>query len=383
MVARGLSLWLLPRFLRPVNRTGVWTEIRQLLNNRFLPIRIARRKEENPSPPALFEMATAYWLSQAIYVAAKLGIADLLKDGPQPCVTLAASTGSDAPSLFRLMRALSSVGIFSQLDRDRFALSRLAEKLQTEVHGSLRAMVITIGEIHYQACGNLLHSVRTGSPAFNNVFGASLFDYLQQNVDAADAFNQAMANVSTMLAYAVLMAYNFAGISCIVDVGGGQGNLLEKILQFNPDTRGTVFDTAPTIERANQHPGNDAWSRRCSYVAGDFFASVPQGADAYILCGVVHDWDDSRAITILRNCRRAMADKARLLLVDMVVPDTDARSFSKLLDLNMLAMTGGRERTRAEYRALLDAADYKLTRIIPTMAPQSVIEAVPKVSRPV
>ncbi len=383
MVARRLPPWRLLQVLRLLNRKGgVWTEIKQLLNSRLLPIRIAKRKEENPSPPALFEMATAYWLSQAIYVAAKLGIADLLKDGPQSCVGLAASTGSDAPSLFRLMRALSSVGIFSQLDRDRFALSRLAESLQTEVHGSLRAMVITIGEIHYQACGNLLHSVRTGSPAFNNVFGASLFDYLQQNVDAADAFNQAMANVSSMLAYAVLMAYNFAGISCIVDVGGGQGNLLEKILQFNPDTRGTVFDTASTIERAKQQQGDNAWTRRCSYVAGDFFASVPQGADAYILCGVIHDWDDSRAITILRNCRRAMADKARLLLVDMVMPDTDARSFSKLLDLNMLAMTGGRERTKAEYRALLDAADYKLTRIIPTMAPQSVIEAVPIVCRP-
>jgi O-methyltransferase domain/Dimerisation domain len=184
-------------------------------------------------------MATAYWLSQAIYVAAKLGIADLLRDGPQSCVALAISTGSDASSLFRLMRALSSVGIFAHLGRDRFALSRLAESLQTYVHGSLRAMVITIGEIHYQACGNLLHSVQTGSPAFNTVFGASLFDYLQQNVDAADAFHQGMANVSSMLAYAVLMAYDFEGISSIVDIGGGQGKLLEKILQFTPDITGT------------------------------------------------------------------------------------------------------------------------------------------------
>jgi hypothetical protein len=382
MVGRRLPLWRLVQVLRLVNREGAWTEIKQLLKSRLLPIRIAKRTEENPSPPALFEMATGYWLSQAIYVAAKLGIADLLKDGPQSSVALAASTGSDAPSLFRLMRALSSIGIFSQHGRDRFALSRLAENLQTEVHGSLRAMVITIGEIHYQACGNLLHSIRTGSPAFNNVFGASLFDYLQQNVDAADAFNQGMANVSSVLAYAVLMAYDFAGISSIVDIGGGQGKLLEKILQFSPNTRGTVFDTAPTIERAKQQLGNDAWNRRCSYVTGDFFTSVPQGADAYILCGVVHDWDDSRAITILRNCRRAMAEKGRVLLVDMVVPDTDAVSFSKLLDLNMLAMTGGRERTKAEFRVLLDAADYKLTRIIPTMAPQSVIEAVPKVCRP-
>jgi len=382
MVARRLSPWRLLQILRPVSTTGVWTEIKQLLNSRLLPTRLARRRDENPAPPPLFEMATGYWLSQAIYVAAKLGIADLLRDGPQSYVALATSTGSDAPSLFRLMRALSSVGIFAHRDRDRFALSRLAECLRTEVPGSLRAMVITIGEIHYQACGNLLHSVQTGSPAFNSVFGASLFDYLQQNVDAADAFHQGMANVSSMQAYAVLMAYDFAGISSIVDIGGGQGKLLAKMLQFNPHITGTVFDTASTIERAKQSLGNDAWSRRCSYVTGDFFTSVPQGADAYLLCGVIHDWDDRRAITILRNCRRAMAEKGRVLIVDMVVPDTDAMSFSKLLDLNMLAMTGGRERTRAEFRAVLDAADYELTRIIPTMAPQSIIEAVPKVGRP-
>jgi SAM-dependent methyltransferase len=380
MVARRLASWRLLQILRLLCRKGVWTEMKQLLNRRVLTRGLAKMTEENPSPPALFEMATAYWLSQAIYVAAKLGIADLLGDGPQSCVALAASTGSDASSLFRLMRALSSVGIFAHRGRDRFALSRLAESLQTDVHGSLRAMVITIGEIHYQACGNLLHSVQTGSPAFNTVFGASLFDYLQRNVDVADAFNHGMANVSAMLAYAVLMAYDFAGISSIVDVGGGQGKLLEKILQFTPDITGTVFDTASTIERAKQGFANDASSMRCSYVVGDFFGSVPQGADAYLLCGVIHDWDDRCAIEILRNCRRAMAEKGRVLIVDMVVPDTGARSFSKLLDLNMLAMTGGRERTKAEFRALLDAADYKLTRIIPTMAPQSILEGVSRVS---
>ena len=378
MVARRFAPWRLLQILRLTSSKSVWTEIKQLLNRRVLARKLAKRTEENPSPPALFEMATAYWLSQAIYVAAKLGIADLLRDGPQSCVALASSTGSDAPSLFRLMRALSSVGIFAHRGRDRFALSRLAESLQIDVHGSLRAIVITIGEIHYQACGNLLHSVQTGSPAFNTAFGASLSDYLQRNVDAADAFNKGMTNVSSTLAYAVLMAYDFAGISSIVDIGGGQGKLLEKILQFTPDITGTVFDTASTIERAKQGLGNDAWSRRCSYVIGDFFASVPQGADAYLLCGVIHDWDDGRAIRILRNCRRAMAAKGRVLIVDMVVPDTDARSFSKLLDLNMLAMTGGRERTKAEFCALLDAADYELTGMIPSMAPQSIIEAAPK-----
>lgn len=295
MVAQRWAFWPLLQVLHRARRMGLWAEIKPLLRDRLFPVRSAPTKEGNPSPPILFQMATGYWVSQAIYVAAKLGIADLLKDGPQSCVALATATGADAASLFRLMRALANVSVFSHVRRDCFDLSRLAESLQTTVHGSLRAMVITLGEIHYQACGNLLHSVQTGSPAFNDVFGANLFDYLRQNVDAADAFNQGMANVSSMLAYAVLMAYDFAGISSIVDIGGGQGKLLETILQFNPEMRGTVFDTSSTIQRSQQQLGNNARGRRCSYVTGDFFTSVPQGADAYLLCGVIHDWDDDCA----------------------------------------------------------------------------------------
>jgi hypothetical protein len=378
MVARRLALGRLLRVLHRARRLGLWPEVRPLLRDRLLPARIRPAKDETPSPPLLFQMATSYWVSQAIYVAAKLGIADLLKDGPQSCVTLAAATGSDGASLFRLLRALASVGVFAHVRGDCFALSRLAESLQTEAPGSLRAMVITIGEIHYQACGSLLHSVQTGFPAFNDVFGASLFDYLKHNAGAADAFNGGMTNLSSMLAYAVLMAYDFSGISSIVDVGGGQGELVRKLLQFNPSMKGTVFDTASAIESAERRLGDNAPGRRCAYVTGDFFNSVPQGADAYLLCGVIHDWDDSRAVRILSNCRRAMTEKGRVLIVDMLVPDTDARSFSKLLDLNMLVMNGGRERTQAEFCALLDAAGCKLKRIIPTMAPQSVIEAIPK-----
>ena len=353
----------------------MWAEMKPLLKDRLFPARIVAPKEGHPPPPILFQMATGYWVSQAIYVAAKLGIADFLKDGPQSCVALATATGADATSLFRLMRALASKGVFSHVQGDRFALSRLGESLQTEVHGSLRAMVITLGEIHYQACGNLLHSVQTGSPAFTQVFGASLFDYLQQNADAADAFNQGMSNLSSMLAYAVLMAYDFTGISSIVDIGGGQGKLLETMLQVNPDMRGTVFDTVSTIQRAKRQLGNNTCDRRCSYVSGDFFTSVPQGADAYLLCGVIHDWDDDRAVTILRNCRRAMSRSGRVLLVEMILPDAVSASFSKLLDLNMLMMNGGRERTIAEFCVLLNAAGYAVTRTVPTMAPQSVIEA--------
>lgn len=378
MVARRLAVWTHLRVLHRAMRMGLWGEIKPLLKDRLFPVRIAPTKEGNQSPPLLFQMATGYWVSQAIYVAAKLGIADLLKDGPQSCVALATATRSDAPSLFRLMRALASVGIFSHVYRDCFALSRLAESLQTDTPGSLKAMVMTIGEIHYQACGSLLHSVRTGSPAFNHVFGTSLFDYLQQNADVGAAFNQGMTNLSLMLAYAVLMAYDFTGISSIVDIGGGEGKLLRKILELNPDMRGTVLDMPATIETANQKLSDDTSGGRCSYVAGDFFDSVPAGADVYLLCGVVHDWDDDGVITILRNCRRAMTTNGRLLLVDMVVPDTDSKSFSKLLDLNMLVMTGGRERTQTEFCGLLEASDYRLARIVRTMAPQSVIEAVPK-----
>ena len=378
MVARRLAFGRLLRVLHRARRLGLWSEVKPLLRDRLLPIRIRPAQDRTPSPPLLFQMATSYWVSQAIYVAAKLGIADLLKDGPQSCVELAAATGSDPASLFRLIRSLASVGVFSHVRGDRFALSRLAEALQTGTPGSLRAMVITIGEIHYQACGNLLHSIQTGSPAFDDVFGASLFDYLKQNADAAETFNSGMTNLSSMLAYAVLMAYDFSGMSSIVDVGGGQGELVRKILRFNPNLKGTVVDTASTIEGVEQQVGNNAPSRRCTYLTGDFFDAVPKGADAYLLCGVIHDWDDGSALRILRNCREAMAEHGRVLIVDMIVPETDATSFSKLLDLNMLVMNGGRERTQAEFCALLDAAGCKLMRVVPTMAPQSIIEGMPK-----
>jgi SAM-dependent methyltransferase len=381
MVARRLPFWRLIRVLHRARMMGLWAEIKPLLRDRLFPARMATTKEGNPLPPVLFQMATGYWLSQAIYVAAKLGIADLLKDGPQSCFALAAATGSDGRSLFRLMRALAGVGVFSHVSGDCFALNRLATSLQADAPASLKAMVITIGEIHYQACGSLLYSVQTGSPAFDDVFGASLFDYLRQNADTAGAFHHGMTDLSSMLVYAVLTAYDFTGIASIVDIGGGEGKFLEKILELNPEMRGTVFDTASTLGKARQEPNHGAIGGRCSYVSGDFFDSVPEGADAYLLCGVIHDWDDGRAMKILGNCRRAMASNGRVLLVDMVVPENDASCFSKLLDLNMLVMTGGRERTTAEFRALLDAAGYRLTRIVPTMAPQSVIEASPKSRR--
>jgi Dimerisation domain len=184
MVAR-IALRPFLRVLNRGRRTRSLEKLKWLLSDRLFPVVTSRSKDSNPSPPRLFQMATGYWISQAIYVAAKLGIADLLESGPQSSVVLAAATGSDARSLFRLLRALSSVGVFSQVDDDRFCLSSLGNALRTKVPGSLRAIVITIGEIHYQACSKLLHSVQTGTPAFNHAFGTSLFEYLQRNLSSS------------------------------------------------------------------------------------------------------------------------------------------------------------------------------------------------------
>jgi hypothetical protein len=334
-------------------------------------------RNRNPPPPVLFQMATGYWLSQAVYVAAKLGLADLLKDGPRSCQELAAATGTDPRCLFRLMRALSAARIFVHTQGDHFALASVGKCLQSDAPGSQRAIIMTLGEVHYQAWGSLLHSVRTGSTGFGSAFGTSLFAYLQGSPEAADTFNAGMSDVASMLAYAVLLAYDFSRISFLVDVGGGQGKFLRTILQLHPEMKGTVFDLPSTIERAKQHFIGDPWGSRIAAMGGDFFHSVPEGADAYVLCGVIHNWDDDPAVQILRNCHLAMNRKGRLLLVEVVVPDDAAHCFSKLLDLNMLVMTGGRERTRAEFAVLLKTAGYTLTKITPTLAPQSVLEAIP------
>ena len=324
----------------------------------------------NPPPPALFQLASGYWVSQAVYVVAKLGIADFLANGPRTSHELAVLADVKAEALFRVMRALSSVGVFRNPRADQFELAPLGNHLRSGVAGSLRSMIVTLGEIHYQACGQLLQSVQTGLPAFNNVFGSSLFDYLAGNPAASTAFNQGMTNLASMLAYAVAIAYDFTGISNVVDIGGGQGKFLGNLLELNAAMQGTVFDMPSAIQMADRH-------ERCSYCSGTFFDadSLPKGADAYFLCGIVHDWDDERAAAILANCRKAMPKHGRLLLVEMVVPEDNASSFSKILDLNMLVMNGGRERTEKEFRSLLERSGCKLSRIIPTVAPQSIVEA--------
>lgn len=321
-------------------------------------------------------MATSYWVSQAVYVAAKLGVADVVKAGPKSCREIALATGADRQALGRLLRALAMLGLFRPVDSDRYAVTPLGKSLQSDAPGSLRAMVLTLGELHYEAWGHLLQSVRTGASAFPSTFGSSLFDYLAGNPRAGDTFNRAMTDYSSLVSHAVLLAYDFSDVRSIVDVGGGRGALLTSILGMYEGIQATLFDTPTVIAGAEGELASGRPAGRCTLVSGSFLEHVPPGAEIYLMSGVIHDWDDESTTRILSNCRRAMAPSGRVLIIECVVPDGNAASFSKLLDLNMLVMNGGRERTTAEFRALFTAAGLKLTRVIPTLSPLSLIEGV-------
>jgi hypothetical protein len=331
---------------------------------------------ELPPPVAMLHMIQGFWVSRAVYVAAKLGIPDLLRDEPKNSADLAQSTGTHAPSLYRVLRALDSVGVFAEDDRGRFALTPLGATLRTDVPGSLRYFAIEeLGENHYPAWEKVLHSVKTGEIAFNHVYGASKWQYMADHPDEAKIFDAAMSSFSSVVAAAVVAAYDFSSSATVVDVGGGDGTLLTAILKGNPRLRGVLADLPHVTERAQGRFKTENLADRCDIAAGSFFESAPVG-DTYVLKWIIHDWDDQQSAAILKNCRSAMAANGRVLLVEAVIQPGTASSFSKCIDLNMLVMTGGRERTEAEYRALLDSAGLRLTRIVPTHTEMSVIEAV-------
>jgi len=321
-------------------------------------------------------LMTGYWISQAVYVAAKLGIADRLVAGPLGVDALAAQTGSHDRSLYRLLRALASVGVFAEDDRGRFELTPLAEFLRSDVPGSQRALVLMMGEEHYRAWGDLLYSVQTGEVAFDRVYGKPVFDYLSEHPEQGRIFDAAMTGIHGRETAAVIDAYDFAGVATLADIGGGNGSQLRAVLEKHPEMHGILFDLPAVIERTAPKIEAAGLADRCGAVAGDFFESVPAGADAYLLRHIIHDWDDSNAATILTHCRQALPAAGRVLLVESVIPPGNEPFFGKLLDLTMLVIPGGLERTAEQYEKLLADAGLKLKRIVPTATEVSVLEAV-------
>lgn len=330
-----------------------------------------------PLPEVMLQMITGAWVAQAVYVAAKLGLADRLVDGPRRTEDLAVATGSHPPSLARLLRALASVGVFTEIAPATFALTPLADLLRSDTPDSLRALAIVDNEELYQAWGDLLGSIRTGQPAFERHFGMPVFAYFAAHPEVDRVFNEAMTSYTGRLAEAVPAVYDFSAFRTIVDVGGSYGTLLAAILQCTPGARGVLFDQPHVIAAAEAHLAAVGVTERCTTVGGDFFTAVPAGGDAYLLSQVLHDWDDERAATILRQCRRVMPAHGKLLIVEIVIPPGDAPSFGKWLDLHMLAIPGGRERTAEEYATLLNDAGFAFTRAVPTLPGPSVVEAVP------
>jgi hypothetical protein len=330
-----------------------------------------------PPHATLLQMMTGYWVSQALYVAAKLGVADLLADGPRPVEALAAATQTDTLSLRRVLRALASVGVFTEARPGTFALTPLAALLQTRTPDSMRALAIMYAEEQYRAWGDLLHSVQTGATAFERQFGTSYFAYLAQHPEADRVFNEAMTGWTTQLVGAVVDAYDFSPFQTIVDVGGGYGTLLVAMLRSNPAARGILFDQPHVIAAAGEQMVVAGVAERCTTVGGDFFVEVPAGGDAYVLAQILHDWNDERSVAILQQCRRVMPAHGKLLVIELVLPPGEDPFFGKWLDLHMLVLVGARERTAAEYGALFHAAGFELARVVPPPAGPSVVEAVP------
>jgi SAM-dependent methyltransferase len=338
----------------------------------------SERTNRSETQRTLVELIAGKWISQAIAVAAELGIADMLKEGPRSAAEIAKTAGASEDAVFRLMRALASVGLLSSEPGRRFALTASGNYLRSDVAGSLRGWARFVGHATtWRPWGELAYSVRTGKPAFDHVFGAPIFDYLGKHADAAEVVNDAMTSSSSVDADAVAQAYEFSGIRTLVDVGGGYGLLLAALLKANPHMRGILFELPHAIEGAAARLQREGVADRCELVSGDFFRSVPEGGDAYLLKLVIHDWDDDRAVQILRNCHRAMRPGARLILVERVLRSGDELDFAKLVDLEMLVLTaGGRERGEAEFRDLYAKAGFELTQIVRTAMPKSVIEGI-------
>jgi ubiquinone/menaquinone biosynthesis C-methylase UbiE len=326
----------------------------------------------------LRQMILGYQVSRCVHLAAKLGIADLLEDGPKSACELATRTRTQPTALERFLRVLSSHGVLAVDDLGRFSLTPIAALLSSRATHSLWAAAVYWGEPWiWQPWEHMLHSLQTGTPAFDVLHGTSFFNFLARTPEAGRIFDRFIAEGLHERPHTVVSAYDFSQSNVIVDVGGGQGAMLAAILAANPAARGILFDRQNVIEGAHARLVGAGVSNRCSIVSGNFFEMIPGGADTYLLSQIIHDWTDEPAITILRNCRRAMGTGGKLFLIERLMDRLRPEPTTALLDLTMLAVLGGQERTLEEYCVLFLHANFRLSRIIPTGSPFSIIEAMP------
>ena len=333
----------------------------------------------SPSPgEVLGQLIFGKCISMAISVAAKLHIADKLAGGPKSADDLACETETHAPSLHRVLRCLAGAGVFSESTDGKFSLTPVGELLRTGVPGSMRGMADFAGaKWAWDAWGDLMYSVRTGKIAFDHVFGQPCFDYLAKHPAESAAFNEGMTGFSSMVAPAVVEGYDFSKFGTLVDVGGGHGMLLTSILKASPGVKGIVFDAPHVATGAKETIRKAGVEDRCRAEGGDFFQAVPAGGDAYMMMHIIHDWPDDKAATILRNCRKAVNPGGKVLVIDAVVAGPNVPDMAKILDLEMMVLPGGKERTEPEFAALFASAGWKLSRVVRTKSTKCVIEGVP------
>jgi hypothetical protein len=332
-----------------------------------------------PTPEAIqhvFQLMTGHIVASAVNIAARLGLSDRLAGGPRTADDLAREAGVNADALHRLMRALASVGLYEEQSPRTFALTPAGAAL---TDGPVRWMALWIaGEFNFHVYANAMHSVKTGESAVPATTGEPVFDYFAKHADLSKIFNDAMTGFSNFVIPAVVEAYDFSGIGTLVDIAGGHGAILSAILLKYPSMKGVLFDLDHVIAGAKPKIEAQGLANRLSTASGDFFTAVPPGGDAYIMKHIIHDWDDERAAAILANIRKVLPKDGRVILIESVIPAGNEPGMGKIMDLEMLVMPGGRERTEQEFRALFDRAGFNLTRIVPTQSPLSVVEARPK-----
>lgn len=326
---------------------------------------------------ALFKLIAAPWISQSIYVFVKLGVADLLSKEEMDYRKIAEVVEAQPEALYRLLQGLARTGLVVEIRPATFALTKLGECLKPGAPGGLRSWALLWGEEYHHAWGELLGTVQTGTIAFDRAYGANLYQYLHDNPETARTYNDAMTGLAELLYPAVVAAYDFSSSKQLVDIGGGRGTFIASVLAANPNLRGILFDQPAVVSNASTVLEAYGVTERCEIVSGDFFAAVPTGGDTYVLSNILHNWDDEQATAILHNCRQAIAERGTILIVETVLSGKNEPALARVHDLNMLVLTGGRERTEDEFSKLLAHSGFELKRVIPVQPMTCVVEAVP------